>query len=140
MAASEVFVELAKLGNSNPIAALVDDDVEAEIQAQVNFDNLMIAIANLRAETKAKLAADRAELAEVKAALANQKRRLAENQQELQNATDGLAAKTQECELYDANYNRDTEQRSAELEILEQVAQIVASRPSSLNVFLAQRG
>ena len=167
--ASEVFVELAKLGASNPIAALVevassldgaalakciglleqlqvnftaflDDDVEAEIQAQVNFDNLMIAIANLRAETKAKLAADRAELAEVQAALKNQKRRLKENQQELQNATDGLAAKTQECELYDANYNRDTAQRGAELEILEQVAQIVASRLSSLNVFLAQRG
>merc|ERR1712151_690462 len=139
--ASEVFVELAKLGASNPIQALVevtssldgaalnkciglleqlqvdfaaflDDDVEAEIQAQVNFDNLMISIAILRSEPKAKLAADRAELAEVKAALANQKRRLKENQQELQNATDGLAAKTQECELYDANYNRDTEQRS----------------------------
>merc|ERR1712087_227323 len=121
-------------------AAFLDDDVEAEIQAQVNFDNLMISIANLRKETKEKLAADRAELAEVKAALVNQKRRLAENQQELQNATDGLAAKTQECELYDANYNRDTEQRGAELEILEQVAQIVASRLSSLNVFLAQRG
>merc|ERR1712151_987431 len=87
--ASEVFVELAKLGASNPIAAFLDDDVEAEIQAQVNFDNLMISIANLRSETKAKLAADRAELAEVKAALANQRRRLAENQQELQNASDG---------------------------------------------------
>jgi len=96
----------------------------------------MIAIANLRAETKAKLAADRAELAEVTAALANQRRRLAENQQELQNASDGLAAKTAECELYDANYRRDTEQRGAELDILEQVAQIVASRLSSLNVFL----
>ena len=100
----------------------------------------MISIANLRSETKAKLAADRAELAEVTAALANQRRRLGENQQELSNASDGLAAKTQECELYDANYNRDTDQRSAELEILEQVAQIVASRLSSLNVFLAQRG
>merc|ERR1712186_23640 len=101
---------------------------------------LMIQIANLRAETKAKLAADKAELAEVKAALKNQKRRLSENQQELQNATDGLAAKTAECDLYDANYNRDTAQRAAELSILDQVAQIVASRLSSLNVYIAQRG
>jgi septal ring factor EnvC (AmiA/AmiB activator) len=167
--ASEVFVELAKLGASNPIQALVevassldgaalakciglleqlqvdftaflDDDVEAEIQAQVNFDNLMIAIAQMRKETQEKLAMDRSELAEVEAALVNQKRRLAENQQELQNASDGLAAKTQECELYDAAYKRDTEQRGAELDILEQVAQIVASRLSSLNVFLEQRG
>jgi septal ring factor EnvC (AmiA/AmiB activator) len=166
--ASEVFVELAKIGASNPIAALVevassldgaaldrciglleqlqvdftaflDDDVEAEIQAQVNFDNLMIQIANLRKETKAKLAADNAELVEVTGPLANQRRRLAENQQELANAQDGLAAKTEECNLYDANYNRDTEQRGAELDILEQVAQIVASRLSSLNVFLEQR-
>lgn len=120
--------------------AFLDDDVEAEIQATINFDNLMIAIANLRKETKEKLAADKNELAEVKAALVNQKRRLGENQQELQNASDGLAAKTQECELYDANYRRDTEQRGAELDILEQVAQIVASRLSGLNDFLAGRG
>ena len=98
--ASEVFIELAKLGSSNPIQALVevassldgaalskciglleqlqidftaflDDDVEAEIQATINFDNLMIAIANLRKETKEKLAADKNELVEVKAALVN---------------------------------------------------------------------
>jgi len=167
--ASEVFVELAKLGASNPIQALVEvassldgaalnkciglleqlqvdftaflgDDVEAEIQAQVDFDNLMIEIAGLRKATKAKLAADRAELEEVNAALVNQKRRLKENQQELQNATAGLAAKTAECELYDQNYQRDTTQRSAELDILEQVAQIVASRLSGLNDFLAGRG
>jgi len=99
----------------------------------------MIQIAQLRKETKAKLAADRAELAEVVAALANQRRRLKENKQELKNASEGLAAKTQECELYDANYNRDSAQRAAELDILEQVAQIVASRLSSLNVFLETR-
>jgi len=40
----------------------------------------MIAIANLRKETKEKLAADKNELVEVKAALVNQKRRLKENQ------------------------------------------------------------
>ncbi len=75
--AAETFAELAKIGVSNPIAALVqvassldadalaraillleelledfgiflETDLEAEIQSQVNFDNLMIEIAELR--------------------------------------------------------------------------------------------
>merc|ERR1712183_1159957 len=166
--AAETFMELAKLGPANPIQALVEvasslngealnrcitlleelqvdfaefleDDVEAEIQAQVNFDTLMAEISALRKATQEKLQADQNELEEVQAALKNQKRRLRENTQELENADKGLEAKTTECNLYDDSYQRDTASRQGELDILEQVAQIVASRLSGLNDYVAGR-
>jgi len=146
--AAETFMQLAKIGASNPIAALVEvassldadalarcigllsdlqgdfstfleKDLESEIQAQVKHDNYMIEIAAIRKKTKAQLASDRQTLAEVEASLIAQRRRLTENNQELESATKGLAAKTVECNLYDQNYQRDTQQRAGELDILE---------------------
>ena len=166
--AAETFMELAKLGASNPIAALVEvassldadalarciglledlqvnftafleEDLEAEIQAQINFDNHMIQIAEMRKVTKQKLANDTQELAETEASLVNQRRRLKENEQELESATAGLEAKIVECDLYDANYQRDTVQRNGELDILDQVAAIVASRLQGLTTFMEIR-
>ena len=65
------------------------------------------------------MANDTTEHSETEAALSSQKRRLKENTEELGSATDGLAAKTAECELYNSNYERDTDQRNGELAILE---------------------
>jgi chromosome segregation ATPase len=166
--AAETFMQLAKIGASNPIAALVEvassldadalarciglledlqgdfssfleSDLQNEINAQVKFDNYMIEIAEMRKQTKQQLANDRAELAETEAALVAQRRRLAENNQELDSATKGLSAKTVECNLYDSNYQNDTKQRSGELDILEQVAAIVASRLAGLQEFIEVR-
>ena len=78
--------------------------MEAEIQAQVNFDQAMVEAAALKKASQEKLAADQMELDEVNMALSNQNRRLEENSQELQTATDSLAAKTAECNLYDETY------------------------------------
>ena len=167
--AVETFAELARIGISNPIAALVqvassldadaleraielleelledfgvflETDLNQEIQSQVNFDNLMAEIAELRKQTKAKKANDETELSETVATLGSQQRRLSENTEALGNATDGLEAKTTECDLYDSNYERDTAQRNGELEILDKVASIIASRLQGLQTFIEMRG
>jgi len=89
----------------------MEDDMQREINSQVNFDTLMYEISEMRTDTTEALGQDRVELAEVTGALDNQVRRRNENQQEFESATNGLAAKTAECNLYYENYHRDTEQR-----------------------------
>ncbi len=138
--AAQVFAELAKIGNTNPIAALVQvasaldaealtkcitlledlqvsfaafmvEDQEKEISSQVLFDTMIHEIKIMREDTTAALDQDKIELVEVNGSLESQIRRREENTEELASAEAGLAAKTAECELYTSNYNRDSAQR-----------------------------
>jgi len=132
-----ILAELAKIGNNNPIKALVQvatkldpkaleraivlleqlakdfkrwltDDLNAEVEAKVRFDKL---IQGLNAQEKivdAELTKDKAELEEVKATIKREKARLFTNTEEHKDATADLKAKTEECRLYVERYERET--------------------------------
>jgi septal ring factor EnvC (AmiA/AmiB activator) len=132
-----ILAELAKIGNNNPIKALVQiatrldpkaleraivllerlskdfekwltDDLSAEVEAKVRFDKLIIGLAAQEKIVSAELVKDQAEIAEVIATIKREKARLATNSEEHKDASADLKAKTNECRLYVERYERET--------------------------------
>jgi len=166
--AQDVFMELAKLGASNPIAALVEvasalnpealsrcigllEDLQSdfrdflvngeqnEIDSQYQHDEFLTYVKKQRKQTKKALKQDRAELVECENTIVLQKTRLENNTDEKESAINGFNVKNTECNAAFASYESSSTSRAEELAILQQVSQIVATKLQGLNNFLETR-
>ena len=135
-----IFAELAKIGKSNPIAALVevaasldpealasvitklqdirnsvqnslDSDKEHQAESEVNYNNLLSEISNVRDSQNRRIDEDSEALAEAKSKFDQENKRKEDNQIELESATDGKTQKEKTCAEWNAQYDSDKEQR-----------------------------
>jgi chromosome segregation ATPase len=161
-------LQLAKIGNGNPIAAFVqvaaslspeswkninekltalrdatqaslNEDAEQERLEIENHNNFLSSMATLLESLRNSLGLDQQELGEQRADLADQEIRLDTNTIELQNATEGKSAKETQCENWRVQWRADSEHRYAEIHIIEQVQEIFAQRLETAQDYLKQR-
>ena len=135
-----VFAELAKIGKSNPIAALVEvaasldpealanvlaklqdirnsvqgsltSDKEHQDESETNYNNLLSEISNVRESQNRRIEEDTEALSEAQAKYEQQTKRKEDNQSELEVATAGKNQKETTCALWETQYQSDKEQR-----------------------------
>jgi septal ring factor EnvC (AmiA/AmiB activator) len=164
----QVLLQLAKIGNSNPIAAFVQvaaalpaeswnnvlsklsqlrdataaslvEDAEQERLEIIGHQDLLTSLNHLLDSLRTKLAQDEQELVEQRADLAEQTIRLNTNVEELKNASEGKAAKEAQCEQWRQQYFADSKQRAEEISIVEQVQEIFAQRLDTAEGYLRER-
>jgi len=136
--ADAVLTELRRIGGENPILALVQlastfsperlqsvqdkiaelrgsleqsiiDDQEAETQAQLDFEALLLQFAEQRDDLSAQRSDAERRLDSTQNQLAAQKKRRDDANRELMAATSGKAQKEEECESWRTTYANDTE-------------------------------
>lgn len=158
-------LQLGKIGKSNPIAALVEialalpkeqwdkaielmtglrnkatetkaADIENEAARIAQFEKDQAHLETTIANTEKQLADTRAELQENEDALADNQRRKAAAEAELANATQEKENEIKAYATYKANYERDSQKRSEEVHIVEQVQEIFSSRIASAKDYL----
>lgn len=164
----QVFAELAKIGTTNPIQALVEvastfdpaalenvinklkeireslakslkDDQDAQEKAAENYDRLLKEIDSVTGNLTTGLKEDRSALAENESNLADEQSRLEQNQKEFKAATAGLHARTKECNAQERKWKDDTAQRNKEINVIEKVQEILATRLQSMRGYLKKR-
>lgn len=135
-----IFAELAKIGKSNPIAALVEvaasldpealasvinkledirdsvqnsliSDREHQIESENNYNNLINEISNVRESQNRRIEEDTEALSEAQAKYDQEKKRKEDNQNELESATEGKLQKENTCAEWSSVYESDKEQR-----------------------------
>jgi chromosome segregation ATPase len=160
--------QLNKIGKSNPILALMQvastfsaeqldnvinklgevnqslvqalaDARQAETQAQLDFEALMVEIAAQRESISAARIDVERQLTDNKQALDLQKKRKEDATAELHAATAGKEQKEAECEAWRTQYAQDTEHRQQEISIIRQVEEILATKLSNVKVYLQER-
>ncbi|CAD8043380.1 unnamed protein product [Paramecium primaurelia] len=163
-----VFLELHNMGKSNPIAALVSiasafskerlqqtqdkiaelrqsieqsavDDQEAEVQAQIDYQNMLAQFADQRKNFQNALKDNEAKLTQTENALGAQKKRKEDAGRELATATAGKTQKENDCEALRTQYARDSEQRTKEIGIIRQVEEILATKLEGASGYLKSR-
>jgi len=166
--AATALAQLAKIGKQNPIAsfmevastidgdklAVVVDKMEGlleSLQASLVEDSAneqasqasFLGLVNDLEATATMLsnahATATSNLEQAESKLASQERFLEEQQAEEAAARAGLAAKKEQCALWEANYQSTKESRSAERSVVEQVQQILAERLQSMSAYLKER-
>jgi len=161
-------VELAKIGRTNPIGALlqvamtldpgalqrviqhlnklkesvaasIEDDIKAEAEAKRNFDKMIGEFNEERSNLENSLTQTKQELETAKQNLHNQQVRLKNNQKELKIATKGKQQLIQQCDERKARYNSEKAARAKEIKIVEKVLQIIASRLENMQDYISKR-
>jgi len=161
-------IQLAKIGNNNPIAAFVqvaaslspeswknindkltalrdatsaslNEDTEQErLEIQAHNDFLS-QMASLLDSLHQRLDQDTQELGEQRADLGDQEIRLSTNQAELASAIEGKDLKERQCEDWRNQWKADSEHRYSEIHIIEQVQEIFAQRLETAQDYLKER-
>jgi chromosome segregation ATPase len=163
-----VFAELAKIGSTNPIMALVQiastfspaalekvqgklEELRASLDQSITEDqqNEQAAIGEYQAllheleETREIVAAakDDAEvrLTQTKGALALQERILEEAVSELKSAQEGKIEKEEQCEDWRNKWAADKEDRSKEIGVVKQVEGIIATKLETMKDYMKER-
>jgi chromosome segregation ATPase len=166
--ANLVLSELAKIGNSNPILALVqvastfspealagvigkieslrssleaslEDDKREEQDAISEYQTLKAEISSTRTNISNSLADLRTQLSQDENALALQERIYEEAVANIARCQEEKAAKIQQCEEWRTKYGEDKKQRSAEIEIVKQVEAIIATKLDTIKDYLKDR-
>jgi len=161
-------VELAKIGRSNPIGALlqvamtldpgalqrviqhlnklkesvaasIEDDIKAEADAKRNFDKMIGEFRDERTNLENSLTQVKQQLEAEKQQLHTQEVRLADNQKELKTATEGKTKTIKMCDERKARYNTEKAARAKEIGIVEKVLQIIASRLDNMQDYITKR-
>merc|ERR1711907_492914 len=140
-------LQLAKIGKKNPMAALVQVAASLPREQWEKAVNLM---SELRERIAQKKAADiQQEAARIqkfeqdKAALekniASNQQKLRETEAELAENEQSLEEKTAQCNKWREEYERDSEKRGNEIDVVEQVQQIFSNRIASAKDYLKER-
>ena len=135
-----VFAELAKIGKSNPIAALVEvaasldpealasvisklqdirgsvqnsleNDKEHQEESETNYQNLLSEISNVRESQNRRIDEDSEALYEAQNKHDQEYKRKQDNESELENAREGKAQKEATCAEWNDQYTSDKDQR-----------------------------
>jgi len=160
--------QLNKIGNANPIFALmqvastfsaeqldnvvrklseVNSSIETaleearqnEVQAQLDFEAIIVEIEAQRESLSAARADAERQLTENQQALDLQKKRKEDATSELGAASAGKDQKEEECGSLRTKYTEDTEHRQEEISIIRQVEEILATKLSGVKVYLQER-
>jgi chromosome segregation ATPase len=161
-------VELAKIGKSNPIGALlqvamtldpgalqrviqhlnklkesvaasIQDDIKAEEDAKRNYGKMLAEFNDQRTNINNALTQTKQELETAKNNLQNQERRLANNQKDLEIAQKGKKQLIQQCDERKARYNAEKASRSKEIKVVEKILHIIASRLDTMQGYIKNR-
>jgi DNA repair exonuclease SbcCD ATPase subunit len=164
----EALIELGKIGKSNPIHALVqvatsldqdalliviqkleairdslveslDEDQENEEETIEDYELLLGEIDNVRTNLETARAQSQQENEEAQAQLQSQRSRLGAARQEFDNASEGKQLKGEECDNYDVRYTTETNKRVAQLEVISQILNILATKLDSLDSYVKYR-
>lgn len=166
--AEEAMIELAKIGNKNPILSLaqvastfskerletviqkmeefresyeasLEDDKSNEQEEEAKFNALIGEIETTRQKVGQKLADARDELAQVERNIEFQEARRDKAIKDLAAAQAGKAAKEEECAQARAIYEKRKEERAEEINIIEQVQKIIATKLETMQDYLKER-
>eukprot|EP01016_Furgasonia_blochmanni_P005165 TRINITY_DN11_c0_g1_i6.p2 TRINITY_DN11_c0_g1~~TRINITY_DN11_c0_g1_i6.p2 ORF type:complete len:382 (+),score=213.93 TRINITY_DN11_c0_g1_i6:73-1218(+) len=164
----EALIELGKIGRNNPISALVqvataldqdalllviqkletirdslveslDEDAENEDESIEDYELLLGEIDAVRQNLESGRSQSQQELEEAQAQLNSQRSRLGAARQEFDNASEGKSLKGDECDNYDVRYTTETNKRVAQLEIINQILNILATKLESLDSYVRYR-
>jgi len=161
-------IELARIGKTNPIGALlqvamtldpgalqrvvqhlnklkesvtasIDQDIKDEENAKRNFDGQISKYDEQRTELENQLSETRQELETANQNLKAQESRLANNQQELEISTKGKQQLIEQCDERKARYNAETASRKKEIDVVDKVLSIIASRLETMQDYIQDR-
>merc|ERR1712170_332038 len=150
--AATALAQLAKIGKSNPIASFM------EVASTIDGDRLAVVIEKMEGlldSLQASLVEDTAneqasqaaflglvnDLQQTGAMLAEAHATAVSNLEQAESAAAraGLAAKKEQCALWEANYQSTKASRTAERQVVEKVQQILAERLASMSEYLMDR-
>ena len=166
--ADAVLAELRRIGGENPILALVQlastfsaeklqsvqdkiaelrgsleqsivDDQEAETQAQIDYEALLIQFAEQRDNLTAQRSDAQRKVEVTTNQLASQKKRREDANKELIAATNGKAQKEAQCEGWRTAYADGTEERQQEIGIIRLIENILATKLEGAKSYLQLR-
>lgn len=121
------------------LQASQQDDAAAEQKAVADYKALLGELEHTVKQVQQAKAEAEATLAEKKGALALQERILEEAVNELTAATNGKAAKEEQCENWRTVYKSETATRSNEINIVKQVENIIATKLNTMKEYLKER-
>lgn len=131
---------IGKLGDvSEELAHALEDARTNEIQAQLDFEALVVEIAAQRESLSAARQDAERQLVDNKQALDLQKKRKEDATEELHAASSGKDQKEAECDSWRTQYTDDSEHRQQEIAIIRQVEEILATKLSNVKVYLQER-
>lgn len=161
-------VELAKIGSSNPILSLVQvamtfsqealdnvvnkmEDLRTSLEASIEDDKvneqaaagefqvLLGEIESTRSKIGQALSEAQAQLRQTQAALSIQEQKLTEATEEQQNAFAGKTQKETQCQEWRVKYEADKTARGAEIDVVKQVENILATKIDTMKDYLKGR-
>ncbi|CAK73585.1 unnamed protein product (macronuclear) [Paramecium tetraurelia] len=164
----QILTQLNQIGSSNPILALMQvastfskdqlnnvlnklsevsasleqslhDARQSEIQAQLDYERLMVEIESQRESLSSAREDSERQLKDNEQALDLQKKRKEDATDELNAATAGKEQKEGECEGWRTQYASDTEHRQQEISIIRQIEEILATKLKNVKVYLLER-
>ncbi|KAM3132912.1 hypothetical protein pb186bvf_015060 [Paramecium bursaria] len=131
---------ISKLGEvANQLETAVEDARAAEIQAQLDFEALIVEISAQRESLSAARQDSERQLTDNQQALDLQKKRKEDATDELNSASSGKEQKEAECDSWRTQYSQDSEHRQQEIAIIRQVEEILATKLSNVKVYLQER-
>ncbi|CAD8063387.1 unnamed protein product [Paramecium primaurelia] len=131
---------LGKLGEvSTQLAEALENARQTEIQAQLDFEALVVEIASQRESLSAAREDSERQLQDNQQALDLQKKRKEDATDELNAASSGKEQKEAECDSWRTQYAEDSEHRQQEISIIRQVEEILATKLSNVKVYLQER-
>ncbi|CAD8154538.1 unnamed protein product [Paramecium pentaurelia] len=164
----QILTQLNQIGASNPILALMQvastfskdqlnnvlnklsevsasleqslhDARQSEIQAQLDYERLMVEIESQRESLSSAREDSERQLKDNEQALDLQKKRKEDATDELNAATSGKEQKEGECDGWRTQYAADTEHRQQEISIIRQIEEILATKLKNVKVYLLER-
>ncbi|CAD8089802.1 unnamed protein product [Paramecium sonneborni] len=164
----QILTQLNQIGASNPILALMQvastfskdqlnnvlnklsevsssleqslhDARQSEIQAQLDYERLMVEIESQRESLSSAREDSERQLKDNEQALDLQKKRKEDATDELNAASTGKEQKEGECDGWRTQYAVDTEHRQQEISIIRQIEEILATKLKNVKVYLQER-
>eukprot|EP01015_Nassula_variabilis_P004535 TRINITY_DN1315_c0_g1_i11.p1 TRINITY_DN1315_c0_g1~~TRINITY_DN1315_c0_g1_i11.p1 ORF type:complete len:370 (-),score=101.07 TRINITY_DN1315_c0_g1_i11:56-1165(-) len=161
----EALIQLAKIGKSNPINALLqvsatldprslviilekleqlreslsgaaDENRENLEEARTDFSRLVGELNNVRRSLSEDLSRDRTETETVQYQLQNYRRNLEDTNNELTSAKSNREITYTECERYEASYRTGTERRNHQLELIANIQNILATHIETISDYV----
>lgn len=131
---------ISKLGEvAVQLGEALEDARQTEIQAQLDFEALIVEIAAQRESLSAAREDASRQLTDNQQALDLQKKRKEDATDELHAASTGKEQKEAECDSWRTQYAEDSEHRQQEIAIIRQVEEILATKLSNVKVYLQER-
>jgi hypothetical protein len=118
------------------IEAALEEDIAAEAEAEKQFVQLNGEIEGTRKNVTAAKSEAESTKRQKESSLALQEKRLAENTKCVQDSQQKKQDKIEQCAAWRAKYEEDKVNRAAEIEIIKQVEEIVATKLDTMKDYL----